>query len=499
MSVHFSVSYYKSNDGILTNQKLFMKKSFNSLISIIITALFLTNLSAATKPNVLFIFADDQCYKTINSLNNKEIKTPNLDKLVGLGTTFTHAYNMGGYHGAVCVASRTMLVTGKYIWHAKNSASELKKSLDGSLWPQLMAKSGYETFFTGKWHIKADANHVFGTARHVRGGMPKQTPQGYNRPLADGTDPWDPSDPKFGGFWAGGKHWSEVVADDAIDYLDASKKTDNPFFMYIAFNAPHDPRQAPKKYVNMYPTEKIQMPASFLTEHPYKEQIGCSKGLRDEKLAPFPRTKHAVQVNRREYYAIITHMDAQIGRILKHLESTGQSENTYIFFTADHGLSVGHHGLLGKQNLYDHSVRVPFIAVGPGIDSGKKNHSPIYMQDVMATALEIAESEVPKHVQFKSLMPMLNGKKGGLKTVYGAYVDFQRMAVSDQHKLLLFPKIKKAQLFDLKKDPEEMQDISGKPESKEKMKSLFKELLRLQKKSGDKLNLIDVYPELAQN
>ena len=121
------------------------------------------------------------------------------------------------------------------------------------------------------------------------------------------------------------------------------------------------------------------------------------------------------------------------------------------------------------------------------------------MQDVMATALDIAESEKPEHVQFKSLMPMLNGKKGGLKTVYGAYVDFQRMAVSDQHKLLLFPKIKKAQLFDLKKDPEEMQDISGKPESKEKMKSLFKELLRLQKKSGDKLNLIDVYPELAQN
>ena len=75
--------------------------------------------------------------------------------------------------------------------------------------------------------------------------MPRQTPEGYNRPLADGTDPWDPSDPKFVA-WAGGKHWSEVVADDAISYLNSSQKSENPFFMYIAFNAPHDPRQAPK-------------------------------------------------------------------------------------------------------------------------------------------------------------------------------------------------------------------------------------------------------------
>ena len=224
---------------------------------IIILSILGTGLSEAepdrTRPNIILIMVDDMGYSDIGCYGG-EVKTPNLDKLVSQGTTFTHTYNMGGYHGAVCVASRTMLITGKYIWHAKNSANELKKSLDGSLWPQLMAKSGYDTFFTGKWHIKADANHVFGTARNIRGGMPRQTPQGYNRQLADGTDPWDPSDPKFGGFWAGGKHWSEVVADDAIDYLDASKKRDNPFFMYIAFNAPHDPRQAPKKYVDMYPT-----------------------------------------------------------------------------------------------------------------------------------------------------------------------------------------------------------------------------------------------------
>ena len=474
-------------------------KMFTKLSSLLCAALLaLPVAQAAEKPNVLFIFADDQCYKTIASLNNDEIKTPNLDRLVAGGTTFTHAYNMGGYHGAVCVASRTMLATGKYAWHAKNSEKELKTSLDGKLWPQLMAKAGYDTYFTGKWHVRADANHLFGTARNIRGGMPKQTKEGYNRPLSKSGDPWDPSDPKFGGFWQGGKHWSEVVADDATDFLDTAKKSDKPFFMYIAFNAPHDPRQAPKKYVDMYPSEKIAMPPSFLPEYPWKDDIGCSAKLRDEKLAPFPRTKHAVQVNRREYYAIITHMDAQIGRILDHLDETGQADNTYIFFTADHGLSVGHHGLIGKQSLFDHSVRVPYMVVGPGIKAGAKNDSPIYLQDTMATALELAGAERPDHVQFENLLPMLiKGKKGGLDAVYGAYVDVQRAVTSDGFKLLLFPKIKKAQLFDMNADPEEMFDISEKAGSEGKMRTLFGKLLKLQKEAGDTLDLKPLYPELA--
>ena len=469
--------------------------SFLSILAVILVAI--SHVSAKNKPNILFIFADDQCYKTIRALNNPEIETPNLDKLVNGGTTFTHAYNMGGYHGAVCVASRTMLVTGKHVWHARQSEKELKKSLDGQLWPQLMAKAGYETYFTGKWHVKADANHLFGTARNIRGGMPKQTAQGYNRPLADGTDPWDPTDPKFGGFWEGGKHWSEVVADDALDYLNDSKQKDSPFFMYIAFNAPHDPRQAPKSYVDKYPTEKIAIPESFMPEYPWKDAIGCGKGLRDEKLAPFPRTKHAVQVNRREYYAIISHMDTQIGRILDHLKKTGQADNTYIFFTADHGLSVGHHGLIGKQCLFDHSVRVPFMVMGPGIKAGVRNSSPIYLQDVMATSLELAKAQRPKHVQFESLLPMLkHNKKGGLDAVYGAYVDFQRAVTADGHKLMLFPKIKKALLFDMKSDPEEMNDISNKKGSKKIMKLLFAKLLELQKEAGDTLDLKPTYPEL---
>ena len=469
------------------------------LLLLLASALALGSSSAADKPNVLFLFADDQCYKTLGALNNDEIKTPNLDRLAKRGTAMTRAYNMGGWNGAICVASRTMMVTGKYIWHAEAGANTMAEDLDGQFWPQLMSKAGYDTYFTGKWHVKADTKKLFKVSRNVRGGMPKQTKAGYNRPIDGEPDPWDPTDPKFGGFWQGGKHWSEVVADDANDYLDMAKKSDNPFFMYIAFNAPHDPRQSPKKYVDMYPSEKIRLPPSFLPEYPWKDAIGCSARLRDEKLAPFPRTRHAVQVNRAEYYAIITHMDAQIGRILDHLEDTGQADNTYIFFSADHGLSVGHHGLIGKQSLFEHSMRVPFIAAGPGIPAGKTNASPIYVQDVMATSLAIAKAEMPEHVQFDDVLGVIKGgEKGHLDAISGSYINVQRCVIEGGRKLILYPKIKKALLFDLEKDPEEMNDLAGDPQSKPIMRAMFQTLQRLQKENGDRLDLTGTYPDLAE-
>jgi arylsulfatase A-like enzyme len=305
-------------------------------------------------------------------------------------------------------------------------------------------------------------------------------------------DPWSPFDPKFEGFWKGGKHWSEVVADDAIDYLKMAKASENPFFMYIAFNAPHDPRQAPKEFIDRYPLDRIAVPENFLPEYPYKNEIDNPPGLRDEKLAPFPRTKYAVQVHRQEYYAIITHMDEQIGRILDHLEETGQRENTYIFFTSDHGLSVGRHGLIGKQSLFDHSVRVPFMMVGPGVAKSEKIDEPIYLQDVMTTSLEIAKVEKPKHVQFQSLFPLLEGKATKYDALYGAYQMSQRSVIVDGWKLLAYPKVPKLLLFHVDEDPLEMKDHAG--EYPEKVAKMFDRLLLLQEETGDSLDLKKFFP-----
>ena len=265
------------------------------LAAVAAVCLALGQAQVEAKPNVLFLFADDQCFETIGSLGLTDIDTPNLDRLASRGTQFSRAYNMGSWSGAVCVASRHMLITGRHIWRAQTASQTLrsgKKSTDeqkaarekefNNLWPQVMGRAGYQTFFTGKWHIQAPADKAFQVTRHIRGGMPKQTPQGYNRPLPDKPDPWSPYDEKFGGFWEGGRHWSEVVADDAVGYIGTAKKDERPFFMYIAFNAPHDPRQAPKEYVDRYPLSRIQVPENYLDEYPYKDAIGCSAKLRDE-------------------------------------------------------------------------------------------------------------------------------------------------------------------------------------------------------------------------
>jgi choline-sulfatase len=448
----------------------------------------------AAKPNVLFLFADDFSYEAVRAFGHTDIDTPNLDRLAARGTTFTRCYNMGSWSGAVCVASRTMLITGRSVWNAGKvyEKTDIERQT-GVLWPQLMKKAGYKTYMTGKWHIETDATKCFDVTRDVRAGMPKTVPSSYNRPIAGQSDAWSPFDSSLGGFWEGGTHWSEVLADHTLEFLADTKRGGAPFFIYAAFNAPHDPRQAPKEFVDRYPLSRIAMPVNFLPEYPHKDAIGCSYKLRDENLAPMPRTELAVKTHRAEYYALITHLDAQIGRILDALNASGQAENTWIFFTADHGLAVGHHGFFGKQNLYEHSVRVPFLVSGPGVAKNAKNDDAIYLQDVMATALDLAGAEKPAHVFFNSLRPLLNGEKSRYEAVYGAYLQLQRAITHDGWKLIAYPKAKVLRLYHLAEDPQEMQDLSANSEHAPRLKDLLQRLIKLSAELQDDVDLTKVF------
>ncbi len=448
------------------------------------------------KPNILFILADDQCYNTIHALGNHEVITPTLDELARQGTVFTTAYNMGGWNGAICIASRTMFNTGRFLWRAEAyDSSEGMSTLaeNGQLWSREMEKLGYETFMTGKWHVKIEPGKIFNHTGTERPGMPKDSPEGYNRPLSESDTTWRPWDASSGGYWEGGTHWSEVVANETIDFLDTAALSEKPFFMYVAFNAPHDPRQSPKEFVGMYPLENIAVPESFLPEYPFKEAMGCGPGLRDERLAPFPRTEYAVKVNRQEYYAIITHMDVQIARILDKLKETGQAGNTYIFFTADHGLAAGNHGLMGKQNMYEHSLRPPLIIVGPRIPRGERRNMEVYIQDIMPTAIEYAGGEVPDYVDFNSLKSFLEGTSdhSNYPDVYGAYMDMQRMVRVDDYKLIVYPYAGVMRLFNLADDPREMVDLAFEPGEQNRLNEMFGKLNELMVDMGDTLKLND--------
>ncbi len=475
--------------------------------------------SENTKPNFLFILTDDQTYESIRALNNDEIETPNIDKLSSEGVTFTHCFNQGSWSAAVCVASRTMLMTGQTVFNAqKNNSYQLGWSqYKGSdtptevpLWQETFSKNGYETYFTGKWHNSDYALlKNFDKAEAVGIGMYEtidkngSSKPGYNRSSKDAE--WKPWDVSFTGHWSpkvhdliynekrekkigesyiAQEHTTELYADRAINYLvKDAKNLDKPFFMYVAFNAPHDPRQSPKEFVDKYPVSSIKIPENYLEKHPFDQG---DYTVRDERLAPFPRTKEAVQLHRSEYYAIISHFDRELGRILKALEASGKSDNTYIILSSDHGLAVGQHGLMGKQNQYDHSVRMPLIIKGPNLDKGRIIKNKVYLQSMFATTCDIANIQTPETVDFKSINGLLNGNSdGGENYIFGTYKDFQRMIRSDQYKLILYPHIKKVQLFDIENDPLEMNNLASNEDYQNKKIDLMKKLVLKQQELGD--------------
>lgn len=457
------------------------------------------------KPNFLFLFADDQTYLSIHALTNPDVITPNLDKLVKRGVTFTHSFNQGSWSGAVCVCSRAMLNSGLHLYNAQ------KKMDETPLWGETLRKAGYNTYMTGKWHNSDSmAFKSFAVGEAMGQGMYGSSANAYNRPV-EGKKDWLAWDKNLGGHWSPKvwdidpnakdpkkcrtntrtvkMHTSDLYSMNAVNYLKGRKgKTDDPFFMYVAFNAPHDPRQSPKEYVDMYPLDKIKLPPNFKPEHPFDQ--GERYTLRDEKLAPFPRTEYAVKANIREYYAIITHADAAIGRVLDALEASGEADNTYVIFSADHGLAVGRHGLMGKQNQYDHSVRMPLIIGGPGLEAGRKIDDLVYLPCIYPTTCDLAGVPVPEEVEFKSLAPRLRGgKEKPYDAIFGSYKSFQRMVRTERYKLIIYPKVQQVQLFDLKNDPNELKNLAADPKMAGIRKRLEKRLRELQKDVGDTFDL----------
>lgn len=235
----------------------------------------------------------------------------------------------------------------------------------------------------------------------------------------------------------------------------------------------------------MYPVEKISVPPNFLPELPFDQ--GDHK-LRDEILAPFPRTEHAIKVHRREYYAIISHLDQQVGRILDALEKSGRAANTFVVFTGDHGLAVGEHGLMGKQNMYDCSIRMPMIVRGPGVKAGRRCDQLIYQHSLFATTCDVAGVPVPKHVQFPSLKKLWMGSdEPAHDAVFCNYKEFQRMVRTRTHKLTVYPQIGKVEMFDVAADPWETKDISAEPKMQGLKQELWARLVAYQKELGDTL------------
>ena len=446
----------------------------------------------SARPNFLFMIADDLTFRAVGALGNPEVRTPNLDRLVANGCTFTHCFQQGSWTPAVCVASRMMLVTGLTTFRANPQCDFTP------LWGQTFRNAGYYSYIVGKWHLDPTMmQRCFERMGPIGLGMFESTPDAYHRPRPG--DNWTPWDTSLKGHWLHTKLWQGTAVDAvrhscaiwtdcAVDQLlHKIPKLDRPFFLYIGFNSPHDPRQSPKEYVDMFPRDKIRIPPNFLPQFPFDN--GFLYG-RDEQLAPFPRTHAAVRLHRSEYYALIAYMDAQVGRILDALERSGKAENTYVIFTADHGLAVGEHGLMGKQNMFDHSIRIPWIITGPGVPKGKKVHHLVYQHSTFATTCDLAKIPIPDTVEFPSLVDLIMGE-GSPKhdAIFSRYQDYQRAVRTTEYKLIVYPKVKKVQLFDVEHDPWETTDLADRPNMKAVKDQLMQRLLRFQRELGDHISL----------
>lgn len=429
------------------------------------------------RPNILVFFTDDQRFDTIGALGNDHIITPNIDSLVRNGTTFTNAYIMGSMSGAVCVPSRAMLMSGRTLFGLEGTGKTIPEK--HRTLPEVLQKAGYTTFHTGKWHQdKKTFARCFSTgAKIFLGGMGNHWEVPVNNFDPTGNYPRHRR-------YKGDKHSSELFSDAAIQFL-RDYKDEAPFFVYVAYTAPHDPRQAPEKYKQMYNPEEIALPKNFLPEHPFDNG---ELRIRDERLASWPRTPNEIRKHIADYYAIITHMDAQIGRVLRVLNETGGAKNTIIVLAGDNGLAVGRHGLMGKQNLYEHSVHVPLIISGASIPKGQKRDAFCYLLDVFPTLCDLIGVPIPGSVEGKSLAPLVRGRKSKVRgTLFFAYKDAQRGVRDERYKLIEYNiKGKRTtQLFDLQSDPWELNNLADNPTYAAHLKRLRKQLLRWKDELGD--------------
>jgi arylsulfatase A-like enzyme len=420
-----------------------------------------------SRPNILFFFTDDQRFDTIRALGNPTIHTPNLDALVARGTAFTRAHIPGGTCGAVCMPSRAMLHTGRTLFHLDREGQEIP-AVHATL-GETFRRAGYETCGLGKWHNgRAAFARSFSTGDEIFfGGMADHwnvpafrfDPSGrYDVRLPIVADPFHSNTVTFRecDHIAAGVHSTDLIADAALRFLQ-TRDPAPPFFLYTSFLAPHDPRTMPERFRTLYDPAQIELPPNFLPAHPIDTG---ALDVRDERLAARPRRSDEIRRHLAEYYAMISHLDDAVGRLVAALREAGELDRTILVMAGDNGLAVGQHGLMGKQSLYEHSVRVPLVLAGPGIPAGERRDTLAYLLDLFPTLCDLADLAVPESVEGRSLVPCLERPgAGGRPALYLAYANTIRGVTDGRHKLIEYA-CGETQLFDLEKDPREMTSLA---------------------------------------
>jgi len=450
-----------------------MKLALTLSASLLLTPAIALTASGGTKLNILHINADDHRPDGLKALGNPLLVTPNLDSLVASGMAFTRCYTMGSMVGAVCTPSRTMMLTGRSWLRIPGAPGALPNAADPATFlPRVIEAAGYETWHMGKYN----------------NGFPAGLKE-FQTTLRDDARGETPHTDRA--------HACQRLADRAIDFLKTRPAASDkkPFYMYLAPPVPHDPRSAEPQFHRLYDPASVPLSPAFMPLHPFDNG---EMTVRDEKLAPWPRTPEDTKAQLADYYACVTGLDHHLGRIFAELKSAGEWTNTIILFTGDNGLSLGEHGLFGKQNLYEFGgMHVPLVIAGPGISPGTSD-ALVYLMDLFPTVAEFAGANIPDGVEGNSLVPLLTGRERKVRDeLYTAYKDVQRAVRDDRWKLIQYPQINHTQLFDLRNDPHELNNLADHPKHAGKVKEMMSRLAAAQETYGDDCPLTVANPKPA--
>ncbi len=479
--------------------------------------------ASAERPNILFIMSDDHAFQAISAYDGSRNHTPNIDRIAHEGMRFDRCY----VTNSLCGPSRACILTGKYSHKNGFYDNTSHKPFDGSqvTFPKLLQMAGYQTAIVGKWHLVSEPTGFDYWQVLVGQGQ-------YYRPdfiMADGRH----SMPGY---------VTDIIADSALDWLQHKRDPKRPFALMVHNKAPHRPWDPAAEKLADREDEKIAEPPTLFDDYSHRGTAAHKADMRISQMHPEPdlklwnkeksrerkflfgrmsksdkaaweklvdprlatfreanpqgkdRTRWFYQLYMKDYLRCIESVDDNVGKLLKYLDDSGLAKNTIVVYTSDQGFYMGEHGWFDKRFMYEESLRTPLLIRWPGvIKPGSVDAEHIVSNvDFAPTFVEVAGGKVPAEIQGHSMAPILRGETPAdwRKTFY---YHFYEDKDADHHvakhegvtngraKLIHFYTLGEWELYDLEKDPHELNNVYGQPEYAKVQSNLMAELDRLRK------------------
>ncbi|HEX4229645.1 MAG TPA: sulfatase [Bryobacteraceae bacterium] len=434
-----------------------------------------TPKQSSRQPNILWITGEGIPLSALSCYGSRLIHTPNIDRIANQGIRFENSFTTN----ALCAPSRATLLTGKYDHlngmisnPAATTSGQTSPTFDSSqeTFPKILQQHGYQTGMVGKWHLPANPGECgFDYFVFKRGaGGPYYEANGYLQ------------NPTLGSKVIQAASYPGYITDNVTDLvIKGIENFTKPFCMLVQFFNDHRPFNPPHKYEHIYDNIHIPEPGTFWDDYSGRASGAREARMRIENMPDFNPPKDLTDRQRKQwnYQQFMRHFlgtlraqDDCVGRLLDYLDKSGLAENTIVVYTTDHGFFLGDHGWFDKRFMYEQALRVPWMARYPGnIHPGTVSNDWVVNIDNAPTALDLAGIPVPKDMQGRSLVPIMKGQAPAdwRKSMYYHYYEFAPPhwvfphygIRTERYKLISYYEVNEWELFDLEKDPDEMESL----------------------------------------